>query len=485
MSLGTRLYVCCMLAMLAFAVWGCQQPSAAPTPSPVQPTAAPTAMPTPRPKVESRPIQGGPVLLRDDIALRKVVQVGGGNVALARNPRDGQLYYLNPADGVFQVALGPSASTTKVVPKKDISADGVPAGMTFGPDGALYVVANRKVDRTHTQAVIRKGDGDSAGHYTWSTLASTEPYPLANNNFDHLYNGIVLSPDGQSVFVNAGSRTDHGEVESSGGAFPDTRDVSLTAAIFRIPAAAHDIVLPNGEDGLKPYLFVRGTRNAYSLQFAPNGDFFATDNGPDADYPDELNWIRQGLHYGFPWRFGTQANPQQFPDYDSSQDVRLPPDFVAVKIGAYHNDPDFPKAPAVTFADPVVNLGPDATQYRGDDGRQHDAAAEGKPLYTFTPHRSPLGLVFATSAQLPVDLRGDGDALSAFVLSWGAAGGTLSDKGQDLLHLKLTKRADNYEAVTTQIVREFKNPIGAVLIENRLYVLEYGEGGAIWELTFG
>src|SRR5258706_162036 len=72
----------------------------------------------------------------------------------------------------------------------------------------------------------------------------------------------------------------------------------------------------------------------------------------------------------------------------------------------------------------------------------------------------------------------------AFILSWGAAGGTLSYKGQDLLYLQLTKKGDNYEAITTEIARGFKNPIDAVLIENRLYVLEYGGNGAIWELTF-
>mgnify|MGYP000735845888 CR=1 FL=1 len=80
--------------------------------------------------------------------------------------------------------------------------------------------------------------------------------------------------------------------------------------------------------------------------------------------------------------------------------------------------------------------------------------------------------------------RGEGDALSAFLLSWGAAGGTLTDRGQDLLHLTLTREGDNYSAVTTQIARGFKNPIDAVLIENRLYVLEFSGDSTIWELTF-
>jgi glucose/arabinose dehydrogenase len=357
--------------------------------------------------------------------------------------------------------------------------------MAFGLDGTLYVVTNQSGGRKQTQAVIYKGVASASGGFTWTILASTEPYPMSGTPFDHLFNGVVVSPDGQWVFVNSGSRTDHGEVEDNGSAFQDTREIALTSKIFRIPVEAVELVLPNDEDALaaQGLIFARGTRNAYDLEFAPNGDLFVGDNGPDADYPDELNWIREGLHYGFPWRFGDRDNPQQFTDYNGLLDRHLQSGFTAVDTGTYRNDPGFPEPPA-SFTAPVANLGPDAAQYRGDDGKPYDAAAEGKPLYTFTPHRSPLGLVFATDPRLPDALRGAGDTLSALILSWGAAGGTLSDKGQDLLHLTLTKRGDNYEAVTEQIARGFNNPIDAVMIENRLYVLEYGEGGAIWELTF-
>lgn len=425
------------------------------------------------------------MLLRDGITLRKVVGVGGGYIRLERNPFNGDVYLLNPVNGLYRVELAVPGSTLQVVAMSDMITDGAASGMAFGPDGTLFVVANQTVGANRNQAVFRKGLAAASGGFSWETLATTEPYPMSNTQFDHLFNGIMISPDGQWVFANSGSRTDHGEVQSSNGAFPEAREVPLTARILRLPASATDLVLPNDEAALtaQGLIFARGTRNAYDLEFAPNGDLFAVDNGPDADYPDELNWLREGLHYGFPWRFGDQDNPQQFAGYDSSKDPRLPPDFMAVKTGTYRNDPGFPKPPA-RFTDSIANLGPDAAQYRADDGRQRDAAAEGKPLHTFTPHRSPLGLVFTTDARMPADLRGESDSLSAFVLSWGAAGGTLSDSGQDLLHLRLTKRGEEYECVTTQIAREFKNPIDAVMIENRLYVLEYGADGAIWELTF-
>ncbi len=440
---------------------------------------------TPNAAIENQPIPGGPVLLRAGINLRSVAKVGGGSIKLALHPLTGDLYILNPGSGLSLIKIGQSSSVEKVASPSEIINDAQLSGMAFGPDGALYIVANRTVKKIYNQAIIRKGVSNANGKFQWVTLAQTEPYPLSNTYYDHLYNGIVISADNQWIYVSAGSRTEHGEVENNAGAFPNIRDVALTARILRLPIDAVDLVLPNDEAALtaQDLIFARGTRNAYDMAFAPNGDLFAVDNGPDADYPDELNWIRAGLHYGFPWRFGTQDNPQQFKDYDPDKDKHLQSGFYAADNGLYHNDPSFPPPPGA-FTDPVVNIGPDAAKYRGDDGEEYDAYAEKKSLSTFTPHRAPLGLVFAMGNALPQEWRGDKNILSAFVLSWGAAGGTLSDKGQDLLHMQLTKTGDNYESVTTQIARGFQNPIDAVLIKNKLYVLNFGADGILWELTF-
>ncbi|HEU0292071.1 MAG TPA: PQQ-dependent sugar dehydrogenase [Anaerolineales bacterium] len=452
---------------------------------PSAPTSIVAIAPTPRAIVETQPIPGGPVLLREGMSLRSAAHVGGGSIKLEIHPTSGDLYILNPGSGLQRLKISQSNELEKVADPDDILEEANLTGMTFGPDSSLYVVANRTVDDIYNQAIIRKGTPNANGDFEWKTLAQTEPYPLSNTPFDHRFNGALVSIDGKWLYVNSGSRTDHGEVEDNEKNFPDTREVALTAKILKIPTDAEDMLLPNDEEALKGsgLIFAWGTRNAYDLAFAPNGDLFAVDNGPDADFPDELNWLREGLHYGFPWKFGDQDNPQQFPDYTSVGDKRLSPEFTAVQIGAYHTDPQFPKAPGGLTL-PVANLGPDAAQYRADDGTQQNAAEEGKPLYTFTPHRSPLGLVFVTSSSMPADFQSDEDTFGAFLLSWGAAGGTLTDKGQDLLYLQLTKQNDNYEAITTQIAREFDNPIDAVLVENRLYVLDFGADGTLWEITF-
>lgn len=448
----------------------------------MQGTSDATGRPSAPPRVERKPVPGGPTVLRPDIAVRKLADVGSNGVKIVHHAADNALYVLHVDNGLQRIDPT-SGAIEAVATVAELVDDGVPSGMTIGPDNSVYIVANRRASDTENQGLVVRGTL-SDGAWSWSKLLSSEPYQLGGTNFDHLFNGIAVSPDNKWVYVASGSRTDHGEVESNEGTFPDAREVALTARIFRVPADAQDLVLPNDEAKLdeQKLVYARGTRNAYDMAFTPSGDLLAIDNGPDADYPDELNWIREGGHYGFPWRFGTQENPQQQADYDPSDDKRLNQDFVAVQRETYANDPEFPEAPG-PFVDPIANLGPDGNQTRADNGSVLEL--EDEALATFTPHRSPLGLVFVTGEAMPADLRGDDATTSAFVVSWGSAGGTLSDKGQDLLHLALRKQGENYESVTTQVAREFNNPIDAVLVENRLYVLDFSADGTIWELAFG
>jgi glucose/arabinose dehydrogenase len=420
-------------------------------------------------------------LKREGVTATRVLEVGSGNVRLEQNPANGNLYMLHGEQGVM--VLGLEEGSSKNVATL-LELGGIPAGMTFDNDGNLYVVTNKNADENHNIGAVRKGTPKDNGKFDWNTVAETGPYPLSNTIFNHNYNGIAVSPDGEYLFVNAGSRTDHGEIQDFDGLFPGLREAPLSSKILRIPIDSVDLVLPNDEAKLVEgdYVYAWGTRNAYDMAFASNGDLFAIDNGPDADYPEELNWIREGHHYGFPWKFGDLDNQTRLESYDTNEDNLQQPDFTAVREGYYQNDPDFPEPP-MEFTQPVMNLGPDAAYYRALDGSERNAAELDEKLYTFTPHISPLGLVFANDT-LPEDLQSIEETHSAFLVSWGAAGGTLTDKGQSLLHLALTKTEDNYEMVTTEIASGFINPIDAVLIDNKLYVLEWGSEGAVWELTF-
>ncbi len=362
-----------------------------------------------------------------------------------------------------------------------------PSALFIDADGTFYVL--KRIDlSSYNIATITKGEVDpSSGERTWYTLAETAPYERCDCIFNHEVNGLVVSLDNRSLFINSGSRTDHGEIQDGKGAFPDLRETALTAIVLRVPTDARDLVLPNDRDALldQGFLFAEGLRNAYDLAFAPNGDLFATENGPDRDMAEELNWLREGHHYGFPWRMGLEDTPQQFPDYDPATDFLLPAGFTAVREGYYHNDPAYPPPPR-DFTDPVINLGPDADKYRDSaDGQIKDASEEDVRFGTFTAHRSPLGLVFDANNALAEPFQGDG-----FVLSWTEGdpdgddlNGPFNDPSQDLLHLDLAKFGDNYEAHVTRLVGGFSNPIDAEIIGNRIYVIEWSGGRGLWEIV--
>ena len=447
--------------------------------------------------LEATQILGAPFALNTNIQLRLILNTtdasGSASIRIAKDPRTNDLYYSKFNGDIYRVTVQPgngTSTSTKVYGAANHGIADSAQGMAIGPDATIYLVGNFTTgDGNRTFARIVKGVPGSSGEHVWSVLAETEAYPRSRTAFDHVFNGIIVSSDGNWIFVNSGSRTDHGEVQDVGGLFPDTREVGLTAKIFRLPANASNLFLPNDANALGSagYIFAEGTRNSFDFAFAPNGDLFATENGPDRDMSDELNWLRPGLHFGFPWRIGGADNPQQFPDYDPANDRLLDPRFVGVGGGYYHNDPSFPPRPA-NLVEPVINVGPDADKFRDPDtGTIKDASELGLTLSTFTAHRSPLGLVFDTVGAMALPFRNHG-----FMLSFtpGDPNGTsvpgpFFDASQDLVELEYTKLGNtNYQARVTKLVGGFATPIDAEIIGNRIYVLEYSGQQGIWEIGF-
>lgn len=433
--------------------------------------------------------QTGPRSLRDDISVALVATTPGPSqpVRLARDPRNDALYILKLRGQILSVDLATPA-ISQVYSSADHGQTNA-QGLAIGPDGTMYLVGNSDVGTAETKATIRKGVLAAGGARTWSTLAETVPYPKSNTAYDHRFNGIVVSPDGRTVYVNSGSRTDHGEIQTAGGVFPGAREVGLTACILRLPAAGQGISLPNDRAALKAagYIFAEGTRNSFDLTFAPNGDLLATENGPGRDHSEELNWLRAGRHFGFPWRMGGTDNPQQYPTYDPAKDRLLNPLFPAVSDGLYHNDPTFPPRPAVTLLEPIPSEGPDADKIRTPgDGLVKDASDRGWLIRSFTAHRSPLGLAFDRTGAMGAEFHS-----GAFMLSWteGDADeptlikGPFLDASQDLLFLDLRKINGAYRMRPVKLVEGFTKPIDAEVIGKSIYVLEYGGSQGLWRVT--
>src|SRR6266850_2680121 len=447
--------------------------------------------------LEATQLCAAPVSLNANLQIRLILNTtnasGSPSIRIAKDPRNNDLYYSKFNGDIYRITLQPGNGSSTSARLYGAADHGIPdsaQGMAIGPDGTVYLVGNFTTNSGNsTLARIVKGVPQSSGARVWSLLAQTEAYPRSRTAFDHVFNGIIVSSDANWIFVNSGSRTDHGEVQDLGGLFPNTREVALTAKIFRLPATASNLFLPNDTNALRNagYIFAEGTRNSFDFAYAPNGDLFATENGPDRDMSDELNWLRQGLHFGFPWRIGGADNPQQFPNYDPATDRLLDPRFVGVGGGTYHNDPSFPPRP-VNLTEPVINVGPDADKFRDPaTGQIKDASDLGLKLSTFTAHRSPLGLVFDTVGAMDLPFRNHG-----FMLSFTpgdpngtSVAGPFFDASQDLVELQLTNLGGtNYQAGVTKLVGGFTTPIDAEIIGNRIYVLEYSGNQAIWEITF-
>lgn len=410
-------------------------------------------------------------------------------VRIAQNPLSKKVYVLL-GDGSLRELSLTTLTTTPAVSAGTILSQ-LPAGtfftsvqgLAFGPEGNAYLVANEDHGSTNVGLVIKGVANATASDWTWSVLARSDPYP-DSGTFDHHWNGIVVTADGNEAYVASGSRTDHGEVQDAGGAYPGLREAPLTAAIFRLYTRAQNTIrLPNDDWAIRSSEFARGIRNTFDMAYAPDGKLFGVDNGPDADYADELNWLQLFGHYGFPWRLGAEDNATQFPSYDPALDRRLRPGYAGT--AHYYNDPAFPPRPS-SLTDPILNRGPAADLFRNPQtGAIEDASASGRTLSTFTGHRSPLGLAFDVEGRLCGPLRRGG-----FLLSFGAAvaptptNGMFPDVGRDLLALEMLPAGQSVQLRTRKLVSGFASPIDSVLIGNKLYVLEYGGASRVYELSF-
>jgi hypothetical protein len=357
--------------------------------------------------------------------------------------------------------------------------------MIIGTDGTMYLVGNDSTGQFGTATIV-KGVPDTAGseHRTWSIIAHTVAYPYGNI-YNHRMSGIVLNKQGDSIYVNSGAATDHGEMH---GGF---REVGLTSIILRLPVNGQNILLQNDREWLRSngFLFAEGIRNTFDLTYGPNGDLFGPDNADDRDDPEELNLLEQGHHYGFPWRIGGNNTPQQYAGYNPHTDPLLSP--YAWGGGSlyttYSNDPTYPPRPdSITFIEPIPNAGPDADKFRDTTtGAVLDASNLGRTVASFTPHRSVDGIVFDNDSLLSGNLKG-----GAFVISFSNSGliTALGDTSQDLICIALTKLNSQYTAHMTRLVSGLNSPLGIEKVGNILYVVETGLQGSnnspkLWVIT--
>ena len=426
-----------------------------------------------------------PYPIDSTIIIQRVKDVNQFITRMARRPTDGQLFYTTFSGKIYRMGTGTTAPSDVLIYNTATTSPVIDElqGILFFGD-TIYISGIRKQGTNYYHGIIAKGIPNGSS-WVFTEIMKTDSIQ-AITDFDHRLSGLNITLDGDSLVFCIGARGDHGEIQTNGGVFPGLRNTPLTTNIYKIPARNSSLIrLPNDSALLASsgYVYTRGIRNTYDLDFTADGNLFGVENSGDYDHNEEMNWLRPGLHYGFPWVMGTNDNPQQFANFAPGSDLRIPHCSKSWRYGTWQNDPTFPSRPTgLPFAAPILNFGPDADKYRDSAGSIHDASDEGISLSTFTGHRSPLGLVFDNDSVLCPAYRGDG-----FTLSWtpraDSSGcrtttdmGVFVDSSEDVLHLHLTYDAstDNYRMNATRIVGGFLNPVDAVLDSNRLYVIEFG-----------
>jgi hypothetical protein len=368
------------------------------------------------------------------------------------------------------VALPTTAATATVTTtmayNSGYQGNGDHRGIVFDKDGNLYVMAANNGGVTIKKGAVAAGGGAR----TWTNLVTTSKgYSNgASANYNHSFSGIAVSADGKSLYFSSGSRTEHGEDEGPSGIAGNNREVPLTSCVLKVPTDT-PTDLQNDDAALMPFMFADGTRNAFDMAFNANGDLIGTENGPDMDLPDEINWLQQGKHYGFPWRFGDVDNPVTVQGFTKETDKRIRQVYGGYNTYAF--DGAFPAKPAgVTFTDPIQNMGPEANFLVASKDAAAPTKAGAEGLAGVTAHRSPLGIAFDTEGALCGEYYKQG-----FVLSYGPIpGGSIGDTGEDLLLITLTKNGDKYSMTTKSLAKGIKAPMDSVLVGNRLFTIGYG-----------
>jgi len=422
-----------------------------------------------------------PVPTRSGISIKQLAVVNGSSVRIEKDPVSGNLYILENNGNIKRVNFNDDSSSATFETVYEESDHGVSSllGIAFGQDGTLYLVGNEtnQQNTLYGTGIIVKGVPSTPGseERTWSVLAQTVEYAYGRA-YNHRMSGVIVDPDSNYIYVNSGARTDHGEEREVEG----LRETGLTSIILKLPADGENIELQDDREWLRinGYLLAEGIRNDFDFAYSGNGDLFSVGNSGDRDDPEEMNWIREGHHYGFPWRIGGNRTPQQDTPYVPQEDPLLNPFAYGGGQGqlyiTFSNDPDYPAPPdSITFTEPILSSGPVADKFRDTiSGDVQDASELGAMISTFTPHRSPNGIVFDRDSILTGELKG-----GAFVISL-AAGNTFqpfADTSQDLLHVSLTKEGDTaYTAQVNRLVSGFAAPLGIEMVGDKLYVVETG-----------
>ena len=436
-----------------------------------------------------------PQALDTGMVIDEYLNAKGNAIRLVYEKHNDQLLYITGEGNIYGLSedQNGNVSETHLFTPLDHEITFV-QGMAIR-DSVMVVCGNVDAFEPTTVGKVALAHLNSSGNWVWRNLVTTVPYESANN-FDHLFSGIVISEDGNDVIWCSGARGTHGEIQTYDGRYPGLRGLPITNILLSVPINSPSITLQNDSAWLanNNYVYARGTRNFFDLEYTSDGKLYALENSGDRDDPEEMNEIIKGEHYGYPWTMGGNENPMQYVPFDPENDLLINKYCKAMQRGYFYEDADFPQAPNISFKEPIKNYGPDADYYRDPvSGAVKKASDTGGFITTFSSHRSPLGLAFENNNLSDPRLKGMG-----FMLSWTPGGdangwryagndtitGTFVDESEDLVMISPRNGSFN-EINSYRLARNFNTPIDLAIARNKMYILEYDyTSPKIYSITF-
>ncbi|WP_341225184.1 PKD domain-containing protein [uncultured Arcticibacterium sp.] len=427
---------------------------------------------------------GNPVSLKSDVSVQANYSYVENNSVRIVYDSVNQVFYTNTFGGdIYRIRVinGVPQYRELFIPSSQHLINRMQGLMFY--NSALYIVGNEADDanKRGRGRVIKVSFDSNGNNKAFTYMLGTEYYASSTTLFDHAFSAITLNAAKDSLYIASGSRTDHGEVKDVGGMYPNLRDEPLTTKIFAIPITANNIYLLNDETWLQNsgYIYCEGVRNEFDMALNAKGELFGVENMGDRDDPEELNLLKRGKHYGFPWRMGGNITPQQFTPYDPSTDKLLPSNLGFPEV--FHNDSTFPVAPNIAFEEPIPSIGPDANWVRNPVSGVFE---QKDTITTFTSHRSPLGFNIDVDSVLAYPYNASGFVL-AYTEGNGPSGYLNSvDPGADLCQIKFLtdQNTGKYIVQVIRLVKDFDRVVDAVLVGTEMYVLE--ETGHIHKVSF-
>lgn len=361
--------------------------------------------------------------------LREVARLPMNGVRLASDGKGKNLFVLSGSGDVHRVEIATGQVRPVVFSRdylvKNVGDQGGPVmvtGMTLDKNHRLYTVINQQNNATlpvqNFVTIYRSTEFNKVGDPVTMKPWFTTNYP-GNSSYLHAAEHIGIGPDGY-VYVSNGARTDGNESNGDTNYY-QKGETEITACIWRLDPRHQPPMFE---------VYARGIRNVYGFTWSPLGEMFATENGPDAPAPEELNLIEQGKHYGFPYRFADWTKK------------------------AYAHTPEPPAG--LEFTLPIPNMGP-------------DGGFMGTPISSFDPHSCPGGIVWLGN-DFPDAHRG-----TMLLTRFGNFIREPRDAGFDVLQIRLKK---NPQALYEAGVHSFLAPLGRPVDihqngRGRVYILEY------------